>query len=80
MDVVHVPVMIIINAVPGHFLRIRPDIIFQILVVDINPRINHGHNHVIRSHGSVPRLFRVDLSQVPLLTIERIIGNPRVGN
>ena len=51
VHVIHIPVAVVVNAVPRNFIRVHPHRAGQVLMARINPGIDDRHNRVM---GAVP--------------------------
>src|SRR5262249_9210453 len=61
VDVVHVPVAVVVDAVPRDLVRVAPDVGDQVRVVVVHAAVEHGDEDVGRAGGDLPRLGGVDV-------------------
>ena len=87
VKVVYIAVSVVIDAIRpaladplGTFLRIRPQIVEQVLVRDIHTRVDHRNDDVARARPDLPRLQRVDIGVRGAAGLSRIVQVPRLSN
>ena len=75
VNVVDEAVAVVVVAVAGDFVGVRPDIRRQVAMGVIDAGVEHGHHDLGASGADVPGIGRVDRAHAPKLAILRIVGN-----
>ncbi len=80
VEVIHVAVVVIVFAVGLAFavalralLGIHPDVLGQVLMVVVDARVDHGHDHVFRACVGVPGLQGVDVRVGRAAGLSRVV-------
>ena len=74
VDVIHVAVAVVVNAVAWHLVGIAPDIAREIGMIDIHARIHHRHHDFGGSGRIRPCRLRPDALQIVLLVKVGVVG------
>ena len=77
MNVVDIAVVVVVDAVAGHFARVHPQARGEVRVRQIDATVDDGDHHARRAGHHVPRRRRLDLCEAPLAAVERIIRHRR---
>ena len=74
--VVDAAVAVVVHAVPDRIRLVHPQVVAQILVLDVDARVDDGHHDVARVRHHVPARGRADGLQVgPLARVEGVVGH-----
>jgi len=79
VHVVHEPVAVVVDAVPGDFTRVGPDVGRQVGVCVVDARIDHAHDDLAAAGGDVPGLGRVDVGVVGSAGLAGVVQAPEPG-
>ena len=79
VDIVHVAVTIVVDAVAGDFARIGPDVLHQIGMRVVDPRVDDA-NEDIGAGLNAPRLGRIDIGISGFRRSGPCCSGPRVGS
>src|SRR5204863_3425910 len=83
VDVVHVPVVVVVDLVAGDFEGVSPDVVNEVGVVVVHTRVDERNDGFIGlgAGGDAPRLDRVDVGaegdgvvQTPLGGVAGVVG------
>ena len=68
MNIVYEAIAIVIDAVAWDLAGVCPNVVAQILVIDINATIQHADHDRAAARRNVPRLLRLNKIEVRLLS------------
>jgi len=78
VNIVHAAVAVVVLAVVRHLARVRPELSFQVRVLDIEGQIDHGDQHLRRALFQLPSLLHVEQEQAFLVRVCRIAPISRI--
>ena len=77
VNVVHLAVAVVVDAVAGNLARIPPHVRGEILVTVVDPGVDHRHDDVGASGGDLPGCRSAHFCQRPLACPQRIVASRR---